>query len=327
MPDLYLALLFAVAGFFSPADPVTIPPTVAPAFTRAIVHTDVEATWRFFRTAPPISLEPYRRPGRVTARMGVVRDVKSGEILWSRHADRVSSIASLTKLMTAAVVVDSRVGLDDEVEITVADIQLTEGNTLEVRPGERITRRDLLRATLVGSMNNAALTLARSTGTSDAEFVALMNTTAGQYGMTDTTFTEPTGLDPANMSTAHDLARLIERLFEHETIREIVLEEAAELTILPSRRVIRVRSTNELLIQGDIAFRGAKTGYLDEAGYTYAALVEQGEHQLSVILLGSSTGSARFTDARTLAEWAFSSFVWPDRWRAANTAASTISTE
>ncbi len=312
MIDLYLALLLAVTGVYPSQTTGGITLQDQALLTHALVYGERSSSWRIFRTLPPVTPEPYRRPGRISARAGVVRDVASGSVLWSRDLRTAYPIASLTKLMTAIVVLESGVDFDEEVEITPEDFIPPIGNTLVLSPGERVRRQDLLLASLVGSMNNATQILARSTGLTFEEFVMEMNTTARRFGMAHTTFADVTGLDPANMSSADDLSRLVERVFEYVRIRDAVLREFAPIEILPRRRTQTVRSTNELLKSGKITFHGAKTGYLDEAGYTYSAVVEHDEQQLSIVLLDASSSAQRFSDALSLAEWAFASHRWPD---------------
>ncbi|MFC1687595.1 D-alanyl-D-alanine carboxypeptidase family protein [Patescibacteria group bacterium] len=262
------------------------------------------------RAIPPISLEPYVYPPAISAEAAVVVDPVSGKILWEKNRDTQRPIASLTKLMTVAAVLDTMPDLSQEVTISREDLTPRIGSWLRVSEGEIVTLNDLLSATLVGSMNNAAEAFVRGAGLSEEDCVFQMNTKAQSLGMAHTMFVDVTGLDPENISTPTDLVRLVAHVFSYEKILQTVLQPTYEFRTIDSDRVIHFSSTNALLDNSSFTFRGAKTGFLDEAGYTFAAYLEQDDKQVITALLGAPSASARFTETTSLAEWAFRTHTW-----------------
>ncbi len=310
MLDFYLGLLGALLSVDHQEKIFSLSSDDSYAIVRQIIGGRNVYLRNISRSLPPVPIPSYRLPPAVTAEAGVVVDVASGAVLWEKNSNTPRPIASLTKLMTAIVVANARPDFSEPVEIIVEDNTPHITNWLNVDAGEQVTRGDLLAASLMDSMNNAARALARSIGIPADQFVAQMNSTATELGMRSTTFTDVTGLDPGNVSTASDLTLLVSRAFTFSRIRDAVLRRSYVLSTVNTHRSIRIGTTNKLLGSPEFTFIGAKTGYLDEAGYTYAADVTQNKHELIVVLLGASTDQNRFQDARKLVDWAFTSERW-----------------
>lgn len=274
------------------------------------------------RVPPPPPIAYKVRPESVgidvTAKSAVVADAASGQELFSKDADRVQPVASLTKLMTALVI--SEMGLSFEEEMTIEADDLRGGGVEYLLPGEVVTVRDLWFAALVASSNTATAALVRSTGVDEATFVRRMNEKAVMLGMQTAVFVEPTGLDTGNQASARDMLILARTAFAMDRIRQAVTLN--EFVITPKqpkgdpRRVLK--STDQLLgtflTREPYAIRGGKTGSLGDAvGYHLAVAVSyENAHQVFVVTLGSATPTDRFQDAKALAVWTFDTYAWDD---------------
>lgn len=255
----------------------------------------------------------------VTAKSAVVADAASGLVLFEKAPEDAHAIASLTKLMTALVVLESGVDVASRYEIRAADQR--GGGIEHFVPGENVSVRDLWNAALVGSSNTATMALARSTGFTDEQFVARMNAKAHALGMAGARFTEPTGLDDANRANARDVLLLARAAFAMDDIRQTVIKE--EIEVIPrnpkNRKRRIVKSTDQLLgtflSRDPYAIRGGKTGSLGpDVGYHLAvAVAHERAQQVYVVVLGSESTAARFADAKALAVWAFDAWRWPEQ--------------
>jgi len=259
----------------------------------------------------PQRLDPESLGVAVTAASAIVVDRDSGAVLFEKNPDAVRAIASLTKLMTALVVLEQTPNLDAEVVI-IAEDQVPATSTI-FRIGDRVSMRDLLFASMIGSANDAARALARASGLARETFVARMNEMAGELGMPNTRFVEPTGLDARNVSTAREVSKLI------DAARAIpILREATQTPVYRTRGSTQksqfVRSTDLLLSsfinEAPYRIALAKTGSLAEAGFCFGSTVEEAEHGVTVVVLGSQDHFSRFDDAKALAYWALTTWEW-----------------
>jgi D-alanyl-D-alanine carboxypeptidase (penicillin-binding protein 5/6) len=189
------------------------------------------------------------------------------------------------------------------------------GGIAYVAPGERVSVEQLFHLSLVASANNATIALARSTGLAPEAFVEKMNEMAAAIGMHNAHFTEPSGLDPANVASARDVALLIKTALLRPEIRDVVVQDVYRFRTLGGREAA-VRSTDELLgsflTRPPYVFFGGKTGHLDEAGYCLAAAASnlKGDRVIAVVL-GSATKEQRFREVKALLHWAFDVYDWP----------------
>ncbi|HBV57863.1 MAG TPA: hypothetical protein DEB73_01170 [Candidatus Magasanikbacteria bacterium] len=248
-----------------------------------------------------------------TFKSAFVMDEDTENQLFADNENEVRSIGSLTKLMTALVFLDTTPQWDKIVAIEAADGSQGRLNVIE---GEQATVKDLFHVSLISSSNNATMALARSTGLSMEEFVKKMNVKAVDLGLKQTTFTEPTGLDPANQSTAKEIAWLLKFALSEKAIQEVVVKKNYVFNLMPNGPARSISSTNVLLSErlpvGAIKIVGGKTGFVEEAGYCFAVALENKDgHQIITVVLGSDTHYGRFSEARALVEWVFSSYAWP----------------
>jgi len=240
---------------------------------------------------------------KVRCAAAMVVDNKAGEIVYARNAHEPRPIASLTKLLTALVFLESDADLNSEVEITAEDANGSSRSHL--RPGERYTLDDLLHAALMASDNRAARALSRSAGMPQAKFIARMNDRARALGMNSTHVVEPTGLSTENVSTAYDCAILVNAALRNHLIAQITA--TPKYTICPRNRhhTRELANTNRLL-HSDLRFVGAKTGFIGAAGFCIAAraLSPDGD-DVTAIVLGARSSGQRFRSLANALHWAF----------------------
>lgn len=247
--------------------------------------------------------------GAVTA---VALDWRTGEELYGKMPDSLRPIASITKLVTALVVLDAEPEWTKEVEVLGSDMR--PGGIPYVIPGERMTVENLFNVSLVASGNGATVALARSTGMTDEEFVFRMNRMAERLGMTDALFVEPTGLDARNVASARGVALLVREALSHQEIAEAVRRSEYSFRAL-SGLDHRVRSTDDLLgnffMEEPFGFLGGKTGYVVEAGYCFGAAAENAtKDKVIAVALGSESREARFDDVKRILYWVFDAYEW-----------------
>ena len=231
----------------------------------------------------------------------LVQDAASGETLIAKNQGTILPIASITKLMTAIVILDAGVNLEQRVAISGEDQDMVKGTRSRLRPGTVLTRDELLLLALMSSENRAAFSLARTYPGGTVPFVAAMNAKAQALGMTDTHFTDPTGLSSANVSTAQDLARLVRAAHEYPLIREYSTRDSA--TIQALGRKLGFRNTNGLVRSAHWEIGLSKTGYISEAGRCLVMRVRMASRELVVVLLDSWGRLSRIGDANRIRKW------------------------
>jgi len=237
--------------------------------------------------------------------VALVQDADSGETILAKNSDQVAPIASITKLMTAMVILDRGLDLDDEIVVSRADIDHLKGTRSRLVPGTRLTRRQLLLLALMASENRAAAALARTYPGGTEEFVAAMNSKARALGMQDTHYVDPTGLDSGNVSSAEDLAKLVRAADGYPLIREFTTTERA--VVRSHGRKLAFVNTNRLVRNPRWDIYLSKTGYISEAGRCLVMRVRVASKDLIVVLLDSWGKYSRFGDADRIRKWLESS--------------------
>jgi len=245
---------------------------------------------------------------RVRAKAALVLDMQKGEVIYQKNAMSPFPVASITKLMTAVTYIRMNPDLEKRVSITREDV--FRANWTKLRYRERVTAKDLLYATLLSSDNAAARALVRAAGITKEEFVVRMNETAAEFGLSNSRFTEPTGLDAGNESTAVDCVALLWNALQDDLLAEVLL--AKEYKFGTNRRVHSIRTTNRLV--HDTASErpwecvGSKTGYIRRAGYCLVLrALGSGGDDIYAVILGGPTSRTRFTDMRRLLDWSVKS--------------------
>jgi D-alanyl-D-alanine endopeptidase (penicillin-binding protein 7) len=236
----------------------------------------------------------------VRAAAAIVFNPETGQVLWEENAQDKRSIASITKVMTALVFLED--GPDLSQEITIERSDTYAASTTYLRANERITLDNVLHLTLIASDNAAARALARVSHGGIASFVERMNEKAIELGLESTSFADPSGLNPANISSAYDLSRLISFASGNEQISSIM--RTAQYTVKTSRRSVNIHNTNRLVLGGEVDVLGGKTGFITKAGYCLVTLLRlpQG-NQVAVVVLGARSNPGRFWETRHLANW------------------------
>jgi len=234
----------------------------------------------------------------VRAEAAIVFDPQTGRVLWEENSHDQRSIASITKVMTALVFMEADPDLDQVVTVVRRDV--LGASTTYLRVNERISLRDLLHLTLVASDNAAARVLARLWHGGQDAFLTRMNEKAVELGLQDTRFSDPSGLDADNLSSAYDVSRLITFAAGDDRIAGIM--QLAEYRIRTNRRSVTVRNTNRLVGQLDVV--GGKTGFIRKSGYCLASLLRlpQGA-TVAVVVLGARSNLGRFWETRHLFNW------------------------
>jgi len=195
-----------------------------------------------------------------------VFDLNSGEILFSKHADWVTPIASITKVMTALVLLDSEQPLNAWLEIPKPDLETRKNAYSRMRIGSKLKRSDLLKLALMSSENLAAYTLAHHHPGGVVTFVAEMNNKAKQLNMVDSTFVDPSGLSKLNVSTASDLVKLLSAASKHTEIKQYSTESRYTARFKNPRYSLAYGNTNRLVRRDDWDITLSKTGYITESG-------------------------------------------------------------
>lgn len=248
-----------------------------------------------------------------TGKSVFVADVASGGVLYAKAPHNVRSIASLTKLMTALVLMDTEKKLSGDLTFLPEDFDREGGSEFNI--GDSISREDAFHALLIGSVNEAANALARTSGITRDEFVANMNRKSQDLHLNSMKFLEPTGLRSGNKGSAADVAALITIALRVPEIRSALDKPVTELKTLSGKNY-KVDTTNLLLTsylnKNPYKIIGAKTGSLPEAGFCMAQVTRDADgHEIVAVLLGSDNHFSRYRDIKNLTGWAFDSFIWP----------------
>lgn len=244
---------------------------------------------------------------------GLVFDVESGKVLFAKNPEEVRSIASLTKLMTALVFLDTNPNW--EAYVTYKQQDETNIGSVKIYRGDTVQLEDIFNVALAASDNNSIHTLIRATGMSEEIFVKRMNEKASELGMENTSFEEPTGLSDNNVSTVFDLGKLIYEASKSERLKETLTMENFSVTTKEGR-VRRLKVTDQLLggilNQGRYEIEIGKTGYIPSAGYCFGAMINDSEKNAKIIALSLNGPEpfSRFQDVKAMSIWAFENFDW-----------------
>lgn len=229
------------------------------------------------------------------------------EVIYGKDIDTVRPIASITKLMTAMVVIDSGLGLDEKISVTKDDrdlIQLT-GSRLEF--GASLSRREMILLAIMASENRAATALGRNFPGGTKAFVKAMNEKAAALGMNNSHFSDPAGLDVGNQSTARDLATMIKAAEAYELIRQASTTTRIEVRPYPKRGPLVYGNTNRLLKNDTWDISLSKTGYINESGRCLVMRAEIGGEHVYIVLLNSFGKLTPFGDSNRLRKWMLAS--------------------
>jgi D-alanyl-D-alanine endopeptidase (penicillin-binding protein 7) len=230
-----------------------------------------------------------------------VIDQDTQEVLLSKNDQAILPIASITKLMTALVVREANLDMDESIMISVDDIDTEKGSGSRLRPGTTLTRGELLHLALMSSENRAAHALGRTYPAGLDAFINQMNAKAAQLGMRDTRYAEPTGLSSRNQSSAKDLATLVAFAANDSTLRELSTSNGFQVEV--GRKTLKYRSTNRLVSNPNWDIDLQKTGYISEAGQCLVMQVKVAGRKLIMVFLDSAGKFSRIADAERVRRW------------------------
>lgn len=268
-----------------------VAPTPTPVVPAAAAMS-VGEQFGLHRTPDPLSLR---------SSVALVVDQHSAEVLFEKNADVALPIASLTKLMTALVVVEARQDLDEVLEITADDIDREKNSGSRLRVGTQMTRAEMLHLALMSSENRAASALGRHYPGGLPAFVSAMNARARTLGMTDTRFVDSTGLSSRNVASAHDLARLAVAAHRYPLIREYSTHP--RLAVDAGGHQLQYMNSNRLVNHPDWDIGLQKTGYISEAGRCLLMQTRVGNRPVVMVFLDSRGKESRLGDAARIRKW------------------------
>jgi len=263
------------------------------AFAAAPGHAEAR------RGADPAASAAHRLSLRSAA--AIVQDQETGEILYGKNASAVAPIASITKLMTAMVVLDAGLDLNETITISAEDMDALKGTRSRLKPGASLSRDELLRIALMASENRAAAALGRSYPGGIEAFTRAMNHKAQMLGMNGSHFGDSTGLSSANVSSAEDLAKLVRAAHQYELIRSYTTMTGHEVHV--AGRPLAYRNTNRLVANGSWNIGLSKTGFTNDAGRCLVLQAKLAERQVIIVLLDSWGKLSRIGDARRIRNW------------------------
>lgn len=232
----------------------------------------------------------------------LVMDQKSGEVLFDKNANYLQPIASITKLMTAIVVLQAQQPMHQMLSVTAADAAVARPTHSRLKVGARLSRGELLRLMLMASENRAAAALARSYPGGLPRFVKQMNETAQTLGLFSTNFADPTGLHAANTSTARNLASLVKHAYGFDLIREYSTTPEYAVSLRRARTTL-FHNTNRLTRSADWNIGLSKTGFITASGQCLVLQAAVTGRPLIMVILDSWGKGGRIDDAVRLRNW------------------------
>lgn len=233
----------------------------------------------------------------------LVVNQNTGEIKFTKNAEEQVPIASITKLMTAMVVLDADLPMSEMVTITDNDVDRIKGTSSRLPLGTTFSRDDMLKLALMSSENRAAYALSRQYPGGRPAFIRAMNAKALSLGLMQTHFSDPTGLSPDNQSTAHDLYQLVAAAYQYPLIRQATTTPEYEVTVTGRQRPLLYKNTNVLVRKGDWNIGLSKTGFINEAGRCLVMQATIASEPLMIVLLDASGTNKRTGDANMIRKW------------------------
>jgi serine-type D-Ala-D-Ala endopeptidase (penicillin-binding protein 7) len=227
----------------------------------------------------------------------------TGEVVYAKNTNSPSPIASITKLMTAMVMLDAKQSLDESIYVTNQDVDYVKGTSSRLPVGASLSRTDMLQLALMASENRAASALASNYPGGQSAFVRAMNAKAQLLGLTNTHFVDPTGLESENVSTAEDLAKMVQAAYQYPEIRFATTSPSHEVHIGAREYPVNFNNTNGLVRAGEWEIGLSKTGYISEAGRCLVMQAKLVGEPMIIVLLDSSGKLTRIGDANRIRKW------------------------
>ena len=247
----------------------------------------------------------------------LVLDLTNSSVLYARHSDVALPIASITKLMTALVVMEAGQSLDEMLAVSGDDRSLGKGSASRLSPGTTLSRGELMHLALMASENRAAHALGRNYPGGVEACVIAMNAKARELGMTSAHFVEPTGLSDENVASPEDLAKLVMAAAKVAAIRDYSTD--SDFSVRIGRHMVRFRNTDSLVSKPDWNIVVQKTGYIHEAGRCLVMQTVIDDRPVVIVLLNSFGKRTRVADARRVRRWVEATIVAHDAGTATTT--------
>ena len=244
---------------------------------------------------------------RLASSKALIINQDTGEVLYAKSTDQPTPIASVTKLMTAMVVLDAHQPLSDPLTVSDSEVDMLKGTSSRLRVGTTLTRGELLQLALMASENRAAAALGNNYPGGFSAFVAAMNAKATALGMTHSKFVDGTGLNSENMSTAEDLVKMVRAAYQYPEIRQVTTTPSYEVAVHGVSRPVEFLNTNVLVRNSDWEIGLSKTGYISEAGRCLVMQAKIADQPLIIVLLDSWGKYTRIGDAQRIRKWIESS--------------------
>ncbi|WP_405424711.1 D-alanyl-D-alanine endopeptidase [Pantoea stewartii] len=247
-------------------------------------------------------MAPIAQP-QIASGSALIVDLTNGKVLFSSHPDRVRPIASITKLMTAMVVLDAHQPMNEMVKVDISQTPEMRGVFSRVKLNSEISRRSMLMLALMSSENRAAASLAHAyLGGYDA-FIRAMNAKARALGMMHTHYVEPTGLSIKNVSSAQDLVKLLKATREYPLLGELSTTKEETAVFAHPSYALPFRNTNHLVYKNGWHIQLTKTGYTDQAGHCLVMRTMIKNRPVALVVLDAFGKYTHFADANRLRDW------------------------
>jgi len=244
---------------------------------------------------------------QISAKSAVIFRESDGQILWGKNQDVQAPLASLTKIVAAKIFLDTKPNLSKVVAYKKQDelynyeyCRPGEAALLKLKDGETASLNDFLNSALIGSANNAVETFVRASGLKREEFIKRMNDWVKKIGATSTSFVEPTGLAPQNVSSPADYAIITKEAYKNQVLQKISTTWQYKFSTRNTKKKHTITNTNKLLDLKKYALTGSKTGYLEEAGYCLMTRAKTKADSLVVVNFGSRSSANSFKDNEQL---------------------------
>lgn len=245
---------------------------------------------------------------KLRSSIALIYDENGARSLYSKNADTVAPIASITKLMTAMIVLDAQLPLEEEISISLQDMDTLKGTHSRMRPGMTLSRGELLHLALMSSENRAAAALARTYPGGTVAAVEKMNEKARELGMKETRFLDSTGLNSGNVSTAQDLVKMVLAAQQYELIHKFTTT-SSHVVDLAGHRPMRFNNTNPLVKSSSWDIGVSKTGFINEAGRCLVMQSNIKGRPVVIVLLDSVGKKTRVGDANRIKKWMESAYA------------------
>ncbi|MBO1548495.1 D-alanyl-D-alanine endopeptidase [Yersinia pseudotuberculosis] len=242
-------------------------------------------------------------PLELASGSAMVVDLQTNKVIYANNADKVVPIASITKLMTAMVVLDAKLPLDEILSVDIDQTKELKGVFSRVRVNSEISRKDMLLLTLMSSENRAAASLAHHYPGGYNAFIKAMNAKAKSLGMNSTHYVEPTGLSINNVSTARDLAKLLMATKQYPLIGQLSTTTEKMATFREPNYTLPFRNTNHLVYNDKWNIQLTKTGFTNQAGHCLVMRTVIGKRPVALVVLDAFGKYTHFADANRLRSW------------------------